>query len=95
MQDTAGVQSETPDLLELVGIKQAQSVAEQADLVVAMADATEASRGVNVVREVLEDITLAEAVSTFYRQYFWLLCLLPFEQPDIFFCQRLADVFMT
>jgi hypothetical protein len=83
LQDTAGVQSETPDLLELVGIKQAQSVAEQADLVVAMADATEASRGVNVVRE------------AFDLGCFWLPCLLTFVCLDILFCHWLADVFMT
>jgi tRNA modification GTPase len=57
LQDTAGVRSEgeTSDSLELEGIKRAQSVAEQADLVVAMVDATEASRGIDIVQGVLEE----------------------------------------
>jgi tRNA modification GTPase len=54
LQDTAGVRSETTDTLELEGIKRAQSVAEQADLVVAMVDATETSTGMDIIQEVLE-----------------------------------------
>ena len=55
LQDTAGVRSETQDSLELEGIQRAQSVAEQADLVVAMVDATESSIGVGIVKEVLKE----------------------------------------
>ena len=38
LQDTAGVRTETEDVLEIEGIKRARSVAEQADLIVAMVD---------------------------------------------------------
>ena len=55
LQDTAGVRSQTSDSLELEGIKRARSVAEQADLVVAMVDATEASKGIDIVQEVLKE----------------------------------------
>jgi len=53
LQDTAGVRTETKDVLELEGIKRARSVAEKADLVVAMVDATEASLGMEIVKQVL------------------------------------------
>jgi tRNA modification GTPase len=53
LQDTAGVRSETADILELEGMKRAQAVVEEADLVVAMVDATEVSNGLNIVESVL------------------------------------------
>lgn len=54
LQDTAGVRTETQDVLELEGIRRAQAVAEKADLVVAMVDATEASLGMDIVQQVLK-----------------------------------------
>ncbi|KAL3909020.1 MAG: hypothetical protein SGILL_008258, partial [Bacillariaceae sp.] len=55
LQDTAGVRSETSDILELEGMKRAQAVVETADLVVAMVDATEESHGLDIVESVLHD----------------------------------------
>ncbi|KAL3909281.1 MAG: hypothetical protein SGILL_008148 [Bacillariaceae sp.] len=55
LQDTAGVRSETSDILELEGMKRAQAVVEEADLVVAMVDATEESQGIEIVQSVLDD----------------------------------------
>ena len=57
LQDTAGVRSddsETNDSLEVEGIKRTRKVAERADLVVAMVDATEASKGMKIVEDVLK-----------------------------------------
>jgi len=54
LQDTAGVRSQTEDVLELEGIRRAQTVAEKADLVVAMIDATEISTGLQTVEEFLK-----------------------------------------
>jgi tRNA modification GTPase len=54
LQDTAGVRTETTDVLELEGIRRAQAVAEKADLVVAMVDATEAKLGLDIVQQVLK-----------------------------------------
>jgi len=54
LQDTAGVRSETSDVLELEGIRRARTAAEEADLVVAMVDATEAVLGIEIVQEVLK-----------------------------------------
>jgi tRNA modification GTPase len=55
LQDTAGVRRETSDSLEMEGMKRANSVAKQADLVVAMVDATEASKGMDIVNAVLNE----------------------------------------
>jgi tRNA modification GTPase len=55
LQDTAGVRSETSDTLELEGIRRAQAVAEKADLMVALVDATESSRGIEIVQQVLDE----------------------------------------
>ena len=55
LQDTAGVRTQTDDILEIEGIKRAQSVAEQADLIVAMVDATETDRGLDSVKSVLNE----------------------------------------
>ena len=55
LQDTAGVRTLTDDILEIEGIKRAQSVAEQADLIVAMVDATETDRGLDSVKSVLNE----------------------------------------
>jgi tRNA modification GTPase len=55
LQDTAGVRRETSDSLEMEGMKRASSVAKQADLVVAMVDATEASKGMDIVQSVLDE----------------------------------------
>lgn len=54
LQDTAGVRTETKDVLELEGIRRAQAVAEKADLVVAMVDATEMESGLDAVQQVLQ-----------------------------------------
>lgn len=54
LQDTAGVRTQTEDVLELEGIRRAQAVAEKADLVVAMLDATEIGSGLETVQQVLE-----------------------------------------
>jgi tRNA modification GTPase len=54
LQDTAGVRTETQDVLELEGIRRAQVVAEKADLVVAMVDATDASAGLETVAQFLK-----------------------------------------
>lgn len=56
LQDTAGVRKDTSDILEIEGIKRAQAVAEQADLVVAMVDgsnATEKLEGLDSVKSIL------------------------------------------
>ena len=58
LQDTAGVRSNdsvTTDVLELEGIKRTRQVTEKADLVVAMVDATEVSKGMEVVQDVLKN----------------------------------------
>ena len=55
LQDTAGVRSETADILELEGMKRAQAVVKEADLVVAMVDATEVSHGIDIVQSVLKE----------------------------------------
>lgn len=55
LQDTAGVRRETSDSLEMEGMKRANSVAKQADLVVAMVDGTEASKGMDIVNSVLNE----------------------------------------
>jgi tRNA modification GTPase len=54
LQDTAGVRRETSDSLEMEGMKRANSVAKQADLIVAMVDGTEASKGMDIVNSVLD-----------------------------------------
>lgn len=53
LQDTAGVRASTEDVLELEGIRRARAAAAQADLVVAMVDATESTMGMEIVNEVL------------------------------------------
>jgi tRNA modification GTPase len=53
LQDTAGVRTETTDVLELEGIKRAQKAIKEADLIVAMIDATNASSGLKIVQSVL------------------------------------------
>jgi tRNA modification GTPase len=55
LQDTAGVRSETADILELEGMRRAQAVVEEADLVVAMVDATDVSHGIDIVQSVLKE----------------------------------------
>jgi len=55
LQDTAGVRSNTTDALELEGIKRAKFVIQEADLVVAMIDITDASYGMEIVESVLEE----------------------------------------
>jgi tRNA modification GTPase len=55
LQDTAGVRRDTEDILEIEGIRRAQNVAEQADLVVAMVDCTDTEKGLDSVRSVLSD----------------------------------------
>jgi tRNA modification GTPase len=55
LQDTAGVRSDTSDMLELEGMKRAKAVVEKADLVVAMVDATQEFHGLSVVEYVLHN----------------------------------------
>jgi len=55
LQDTAGVRSDTTDVLELEGMKRAKKVIQEADLVVAMIDVTAASHGMEIVKSVLEE----------------------------------------
>ena len=55
LQDTAGVRSDTMDVLELEGMKRAKTVIQEADLVVAMIDVTDASYGMEVVQSVLDE----------------------------------------
>ena len=55
LQDTAGVRNETSDILEQEGMKRSQAVANKADLVVALVDATEASKGVKIIEQVLSE----------------------------------------
>ena len=55
MQDTAGVRSNTTDVLELEGMKRAKTAIREADLVVAMIDVTAASHGMEIVQSVLEE----------------------------------------
>lgn len=59
IKDTAGIRSETTDLLELEGIKRSQNVIREADLVVSMVDSTDVINGLNVVQSVLEDCDIA------------------------------------
>lgn len=61
LQDTAGVRSQTDDLIELEGIKRAVRAAASADLVVAMVDSSDEKAGLEILREVLDqNKTLAE-----------------------------------
>ena len=55
LKDTAGVRNATEDSLEWEGIQRARQVAHQADLIVAMVDATDVSRGMETVQSVLND----------------------------------------
>ena len=55
LKDTAGIRSETTDILELEGMKRSQLVIQEADLIVAMVDVTNIFTGLNIVRSVLED----------------------------------------
>jgi tRNA modification GTPase len=55
LQDTAGVRSDTVDILELEGMKRAKTVIREADLVVAMIDVTDASYGMEIVQSVLAE----------------------------------------
>ncbi len=55
LQDTAGVRSDTEDILELEGMKRAKTVIQEADLVLAMIDVTDASYGMEIVQSVLEE----------------------------------------
>lgn len=55
LQDTAGVRSDTTDILELEGMKRAKTVIQDADLVVAMIDVTDASHGLDIVQSVFDD----------------------------------------
>jgi tRNA modification GTPase len=61
LQDTAGVRSKTEDMLELEGMKRAQAVVQDADLVVAMVDAMEASHGIHVVQQVLVSANISSS----------------------------------
>ncbi|KAG7338712.1 tRNA modification GTPase [Nitzschia inconspicua] len=61
LQDTAGVHSETIDILELEGMKRAQDVVKKADLVVAMVDSTDAFTGVQTVQQVLNEAGVTSA----------------------------------
>lgn len=54
IHDTAGVRTDTDDVLELEGMKRAKAVVDSADLVVAMVDSTEIDRGLDMVRSVLQ-----------------------------------------
>ena len=65
LQDTAGVRTETDDVLEIEGIKRAQSVAEKADLVVAMVDgssAAEKTGGLEAVKSILDSNKLCASM---------------------------------
>jgi len=55
LQDTAGIRSETSDILELEGIKRAQKVIQEADLIVGMIDVTNVSSGIKIVQSVLAE----------------------------------------
>ena len=55
LQDTAGVRSDTNDVLELEGMKRAKTVIQEADLVLAMIDITDASYGMEIVQSVLKE----------------------------------------
>ena len=58
LQDTAGVRSDTMDVLELEGMKRAKTVIQEADLVVAMIDVTDASYGMEIVQSTLKECNL-------------------------------------
>lgn len=58
LQDTAGVRSDTMDVLELEGMKRAKTVIQEADLVVAMIDVTTASLGMEIVQSVLDECNM-------------------------------------
>lgn len=55
LHDTAGVRGGTDDVLELEGMRRAKAAVDEADLVVAMVDSTEADRGLEVVRAALQE----------------------------------------
>lgn len=57
LQDTAGVRSETNDEIERVGIQRAIQAAKQADMVLAMVDATQAETGMEILQAVLDNYT--------------------------------------
>lgn len=60
LQDTAGVRSETDDILELEGMKRAKTVIQEADLVLAMIDVTDALYGMDTVKSVLEECNASD-----------------------------------
>ena len=55
LSDTAGVREETDDLIEREGIKRARFAAEQADILVAMIDGTDAENGISALKDVIAD----------------------------------------
>lgn len=54
LQDTAGVRSESGDLIEIEGMKRAIQAAKRADLVVAMVDSTDYSTGLEILHGILD-----------------------------------------
>ncbi|CAJ1955185.1 unnamed protein product [Cylindrotheca closterium] len=65
LQDTAGVRKDTDDVLEIEGIKRAQSVAENADLVVAMVDGSsgaDKAGGLDAVKSILDENKLSASM---------------------------------
>jgi tRNA modification GTPase len=65
VQDTAGVRSETQDVIEQEGIKRAVQAAKCADLVVAVVDSTDTDEGVSILENVL-DIVTVKVVDDYY-----------------------------
>jgi len=55
LSDTAGVREETEDIIEKEGMKRARSTAKQADILVAMIDATDIENGIAALVDVLPD----------------------------------------
>ncbi|KAL3943300.1 MAG: hypothetical protein SGBAC_002628 [Bacillariaceae sp.] len=64
LQDTAGVRKDTDDVLEIEGIKRAQSVAEKADLVVAMVDGSSGAEtsGLEAVKSILDASKISSSI---------------------------------
>ena len=54
LQDTAGVRTSTEDLIEQEGIKRTKQAAEKADMIVTMVDISDATHGIDILKEILD-----------------------------------------
>ena len=60
LSDTAGVRDDSVDVIEQEGIHRARKAAEQADIIVAMIDGTDASQGIESLQSILSGESILE-----------------------------------